>query len=118
MWRRLIYTNAVLALCCALAMMVASPRARADVLVEHPGTSVACGDSIKLGVWYQSYSGGPRNATIEVLSARKLVLMRKHVTAATTWRYWYYTPRCGRHYYVRYTVPAGRETYRIWIPAG
>jgi len=108
----------MVALCCCAVVMIAAPLARADVLVAYPGTSVACGDSIKLGVWYQSYSGGPRNARIEVLSARKQVLMRKRVTASTTWRYWYYTPRCGRHYYVRYTVPAGHETYRIWVPKG
>ena len=103
------------ALCCCVAALIAAPVARADVLVEYPGTSVACGDPIKLGVWYQSYSGGPRGATIDVLSARKLVLFHKRVVASTTWRHWHYTPGCGRHYFVRYTVPAGRQTYRIWV---
>jgi hypothetical protein len=104
-------TTAVILTVCALAPAAA----HADVLVEYPGTSVACGDQIKLGVWYQAYSGGSRAATIQVLSARKRVLTSKNVRAAATWRYWYYTPRCGRHYYVRYRTGGGTSTFRVWV---
>ena len=100
-----------------VALAVVAPVARADVLVSYPGSSVRCGDPIRLGVWYQSYSGGPRNATLEVLSVRKLVLSKKRVTATSTWRYWNYAARCGHHYYVRYTVPKGVQTFRVWVQA-
>jgi hypothetical protein len=46
-------------------------------------------------------SGRP-DATIQILSARKVVLWSTHVRATTTWRYWCYHPRCRRTYYVRY----------------
>ena len=35
--------------------------ARADVLVNYDGGSIHLGQSMQLGVWYQSFSGGPGN---------------------------------------------------------
>ena len=100
-------------------MLLAAP-ASADVLVNSPDPHIGCGESIKTGVWYQSFSGGPRGATIQILSARKFVLWSKRVRATTTWRYWYYHPRCGRTYYVRYSGGRGPPyTARVRVsPAG
>jgi hypothetical protein len=44
--------------CCGLAALPSS--AAADVLVNaiYPST-VSCGQTVELGVWYQSFSGGP-----------------------------------------------------------
>jgi hypothetical protein len=50
-----------------------------------------------------------------VLSARGVVLSRRRVTATGQWRRWHYTPRCGRHYHVRYTTFAGTETFNVWV---
>jgi hypothetical protein len=50
-----------------------------------------------------------------VLSARGVVLERRHVTATSRWRRWHYEPRCERHYRVRYTTFAGIGSFRVWI---
>jgi hypothetical protein len=89
--------------------------AQADVLVSVPSPRISCGHTIKTGVWYQSFSGGPRRAVIQMLSYRKRVIVSKRVTATTTWRYFDYTPRCARHYYVRYRTPGGTSTFRVYV---
>lgn len=67
-----------------------------DVLVNaaEPRT-VACGKSVTLGVWYQSFSPGPRWACMTIKSSRGLVVCHKNVTATTSWRYWHYTRKCA-----------------------
>lgn len=89
--------------------------ARADVLVSYPKARISCGEDITVGVWYQAYSGGPRWARIYIESAHKYVLAHKTVHATTSWRYWQYTPRCGRTYYVRYVVPSGTITAKVRV---
>ena len=90
--------------------------AQADVLVERPASALRCGQSIRTGVWYRDFpTTGHRQATIEVLSARGIVLERRQVTATSHWRTWHYEPRCGRHYRVRYTTFAGVSSFRIWV---
>ena len=90
--------------------------ARADVLVERPASVLRCGQTIRTGIWYRDFpTTGHRAATIEVLSARGVVLERRHVTATSRWRRWHYEPRCERHYRVRYTTFAGIGSFRVWI---
>jgi hypothetical protein len=63
---------------------------------------------------------GPPDATIQILSAHKLVLWSKDARGTTAWRYWYYHPRCGRAYHVRYHgggTPAYTARVRVG-PAG
>jgi hypothetical protein len=77
---------------------------------------VRCGQAIQTGVWYRPYPNqGHRQVTIDVLSARGKLLARRRVTATTQWRQWRYTPRCGRHYRVRYTTFGRVETFRVWV---
>src|SRR4051812_40288262 len=100
----------------AIAMATAPlSAARADVLVSYPDSRIACGDDITTGVWYQAFSGGPRWAHIYIESAHKYVLAHKKVRATTRWRYWDYTPRCGRTYWVRYVVPSGAITAKVRV---
>jgi len=96
---------------------VAAAPANADVLVSHGPETISCGEQIEVGVWYQSYSGGPRWATIEIRTASKrTVLARKNVTATTRWRNWYFDPpTCGARYRVRYIVPGGQVNYTVWV---
>lgn len=102
----------------AIGTTLMTAPAAADVLVENPDSHLSCGGRIKTGVWYQTFSGGPRTATIQILSVRKLVLSSRHARATTTWRYWYYHPRCGRTYYVRYLTPgAPPYTVRVRVQA-
>jgi hypothetical protein len=103
-----------LALGAALLAVAAAP-ARADVLVNAPDPVIDCGEDIKTGVWYQSYSGGPRWATIAIKSIRGYTLWRKRVHATTTWRFWYYTPRCGRRYRVAYTTSGGSVSFKVRV---
>jgi hypothetical protein len=94
---------------------IAAP-ARADILVERPASVLRCGQAIRTGIWYRDFpTTGHRAATIEVLSARGVVLERRHVTATSRWRRWHYEPRCERHYRVRYTTFAGIGSFRVWI---
>jgi hypothetical protein len=53
--------------------------------------------------------------TINVLSARGKLLARRRVTATTQWCEWRYTPRCGRHYRVRYTTFARVESFLVCV---
>lgn len=99
-----------------VALVVLTPAAaHADVLVHYPRRVIDCGDDIKVGVWYQAYSGGPRWARIHIKSARGYILAKKKVRATKRWRYWYYAPRCGRTYYVRYIVPGGSLTAKVRV---
>ncbi|HEY3021488.1 MAG TPA: hypothetical protein VGJ32_14920 [Solirubrobacteraceae bacterium] len=89
--------------------------ASADVLVNDPGHSIRCGHSLRVGVWYQQFSGGPRWARISIETPGGKVLMRLRVTATTHWRYWSYRPRCGRTVVVRYQVARGTATFRVKV---
>jgi hypothetical protein len=53
-------------------VVVLTASASADVLVSDPGPHAT--DCVKVGVWYQSFSGGPRNAEIKVLPRNKRTL--------------------------------------------
>jgi hypothetical protein len=37
------------------------------------------------------------------------------VRATTEWRYWYYTPRCGRRYRVAYKTAGGRISFPVRV---
>jgi hypothetical protein len=102
-----------------LAVALGAAEARADVLVSRPASAIRCGAAIRTGVWYRDFpTAGHRAATIEVRSARGFVLSRRTVTATADWRYFRYTPRCGRHYRVRYVTAAGTTDFRTWVRRG
>jgi hypothetical protein len=89
--------------------------ARADVLVNAPAASVGCRTGIRVGVWYQSYSGGPRWARITIRSASGKTVWHRRVTATTRWRYWRFHGTCGRRYSVVYETPGGRSRFTVRI---
>jgi hypothetical protein len=100
-------------------LAVAAPPARADVLVNRPDPVLRCGGHMRLGVWYRDFpTKGHRTVTAEVRSARGFVLSRRTLAAPSEWRYWSYTPRCGRHYTVRYVTFAGTSDFRVWVKHG
>lgn len=109
--------RAALALTAVLLALAATPAAHADVLVHHDSRAVSCSNGIKLGVWYQAYSGGPHWAYMEVRTASgHTVLAHKKVRATTQWRYWRFTPStCGRWYRVHYGVPNGDVDYKVYV---
>jgi hypothetical protein len=69
------------------SLVVAAP-ASADVLVNWPGHRVCRGASIKVGVWYQSYSGGPRHYTVDVFAPGGRRVFHSQGRATTRWRFW------------------------------
>jgi hypothetical protein len=52
---------------------------------------------------------------VAILSARGFVLFRRRLQAPPDWRYWSYTPRCGRRCTVRYTTFAGVSTFHVHV---
>lgn len=99
----------------SLLLATVPATASADVLVSGIGSKVACGRAVKPGVWYQSFSGGPRWARIAIKNHRGKVVWRRHVKATTHWRYWRFKGRCGSRYVLVYTVPGGSSRYRFRV---
>lgn len=89
--------------------------ARADVLVNAPAPSVSCRSGIKVGVWYQRFTGGPRWARIAIRSASGRTVWHRSVTATPRWRYWRFRGACGRRYSVVYQTHAGRTRFTVRI---
>jgi hypothetical protein len=97
----------------ALALAATS---EADVLVNaiEPST-VACGKAVKPGIWYQSFSGGPRWARMKIKNNHGVVVWRKHAIATTTWHFWPFRGRCGSSYVLIYKTPEGTARFRFHI---
>jgi hypothetical protein len=105
----------ILLLSVTLVLALAAP-ARADVLVNRPKPVIRCGQSIRLGVWYRDFpTKGHREATVAVRSARGALVFHRRLQAPSKWRFWSYTPRCGRHFRVRYGTFAGPTSFRVWV---
>jgi hypothetical protein len=101
------------------ALVLGAPSvAAARVLVHAPQSSLRCGKSIRTGVWYQSFTGGPRTATITIRTITGRVVMRRRVRAtATRWQYFFYRPRCNRRYVVTYSTSDGPVRFRVRVRA-
>jgi hypothetical protein len=103
----------------ALVLLGFPAAAAGDVLVnaiEPP--AVACGKSVTPGVWYQSFSGGPRWAHMTIKNSHGIVVWRKNVTATTSWRYWRYRGACGAHYELTYTTADGTSKFPFRFKSG
>ena len=90
--------------------------ADADVLVNaiEPAT-VACGKSVMPGIWYQSFSGGPRWARMTIKNSRGVIVWRKNATATTAWRYWHFRGTCGASYMLMYRTAGGTARFPFHI---
>ena len=77
--------------------------------------TVACGATISPGVWYQSFSGGPRWAHISIVNAAGRTVWHKDVTAGSSWRYYRYKPACGQRYTVVYETAAGTTRFKVTV---
>jgi hypothetical protein len=103
----------------ALVVALAAPAvAAARVLVHSPQPVIRCGKPIRTGVWYQSFSGGSRKATIRISTSAGTTVYSKRLQAtATRWRYFLYRPRCGRRYVVTYTTADGPTRFTVRVRA-
>src|SRR4051794_36908788 len=68
---------------CGVVALAAAP-ASADVLVDPPSKHLTTSGCIALGVWYQSYSGGPRTVRVSVYY-RGGLKARRTLRATTRW---------------------------------
>jgi hypothetical protein len=66
-----------------------APPASADVLLSPPQRQICAGKPIKVGVWYQSYSGGPRAYRIDVYNPNgHRIFHVKGKARSARWQYW------------------------------
>jgi hypothetical protein len=101
----------------AMVFALAIPAvADADVLVNaiEPAT-VACGKSVRPGIWYQSFSGGPHWAHMTIKNSHKVIVWRKNATATANWRYWHFRGTCGAVYVLTYRTAAGTAHFTFHI---
>ena len=110
----------------ALGAVTATP-AEAVVLVSAPPRTAFCLDRIKLGVWYQAYSGGSRRYRVAVFNpAGRRVFLRTGIAPSSRWRIFRFRPidypgvRFGwSRYRVVYRNPTwGRAVFRIRVLCG
>jgi hypothetical protein len=86
--------------------------ARADVLVNYDGGTIDLGQSLTLGVWYQSFSGGPSNYWEGVWSVPQHKWIFQHYGTATSrgWQFWYVKPSKRGEYHTVYVTNGYRAT--------
>jgi hypothetical protein len=97
-----------------LAALAFAGSARGDVLISDPGSSVTCcSKAIRLGVWYQSYSGGPKSYRVVVENPKGVVVFSRSGTASTTWLYFNYVPPSQGTYTVVYYANGTHSAYRV-----
>ena len=86
--------------------------AGADVLVNYDGETIALGQSLQLGVWYQSFSGGPGKYWEGVWSVPQHKWIFQHYGTATSqgWQFWYVKPATRGEYHTVYVTNGQRVT--------
>jgi hypothetical protein len=86
--------------------------ARADVLVNYDGGTIHLGQSLQLGVWYQSFSGGPGNYWEGVWSVpqHKWIFQHYGTASASGWQFWYVKPSERGNYHTVYLTDGHRVT--------
>jgi hypothetical protein len=87
--------------------------AKADVLINYDGGKIHLGQFLKLGVWYQSFSGGPRNYWEGVWSVpqRKWIFQHYGKAPSGGWQYWYVKPSKRGEYHTVYVADGNRVTF-------
>lgn len=71
------------------AQAIVAPTAPAVVLVNQPVNSLCSGHRFKVGVWYQSFSGGSRAYRISIWGPRHVRFFYRHgLASARHWRFW------------------------------
>jgi hypothetical protein len=86
--------------------------AKAEVLINYDGGTVHLGQSLQLGVWYQSFSGGPGNYWEGVWSVPQHKWIFQHYGTATSsgWQFWYVKPAQRGEYHTVYVTDGHRLT--------
>ena len=84
--------------------------AGADVLVNYDGGTIDLGQSLQVGVWYQSFSGGSSNYWEGVWSVPQHKWIFQHYGTATPagWQFWYVKPSKRGEYHTVYVTNGHR----------
>ncbi len=96
------------------AVMTAAP-ASADVLVNYDGGTIHLGQSLDVGVWYQSFSGGPRGYWEGVWSHPQHKWIFTHsgqASPAVPMKIWPVKPHVRGEYDTVYVTMSNGRTYR------
>jgi hypothetical protein len=101
----------VLAVAGALAIALPAT-ASADVLIDPSHLSGVC---IVLGVWYQSFSGGPHTITAAVYKG-SVRIARHELTATTSWRFHSLACPAPGTYTVRLSGSGWHTSYPAHVP--
>jgi hypothetical protein len=96
----------------AIIALTSAGAARADVLVNYDGGTIHLGQSLQLGVWYQSFSGGPGKYWEGVWSVPQHKWIFQHYGTATSrgWQFWYVKPAKRGEYHTVYVTDGHRVT--------
>jgi hypothetical protein len=87
--------------------------APAVVLVNRPVTHICAGHRFKVGVWYQSISGGSRAYRISIWGPRHVRFFFRHgVASAKHWRFW--RVKAGRRGRYRVVYAGHRPGSKKW----
>lgn len=87
--------------------------AGAAVLVNYDGGTIHLGQSLRLGVWYQSFSGGPRKYWEGVWSVpqHKWIFQHYGTAPARGWQFWHVKPAKRGEYHTVYVTNGHRVTF-------
>lgn len=110
---RKVLGGGVLSLVAAVSVAATTSTASAEVLVTAIPPTLRCGAPVRVGVWYQRLSGGPRWARIIVRAHSGRLLWKRTTNAKMSWRYWYVYPLCGEHYVLTYTTARGTTRFSV-----
>lgn len=98
-------------------VLLAAPSAHAQVLINAPThKTIRCGGAIKVGVWYQAFSGGTRRAAIQIIQRPSgRTVWSREVVATNRWHYWFVHPACGHRYSANYIVGAHVASFNFRV---
>lgn len=92
---------------------IATPQAPAVVLINRPANSICSGHRFKVGVWYQSFSGGSRAFRISIWGPRHIRFFYRHgIASAKRWRFW--KVKAGRRGRYRVVYSGHRPGSKKW----
>jgi hypothetical protein len=95
------------------ARAIAAPAAPAVVLINQPAGSLCSGHRFKVGVWYQSFSGGSRAYRISIWGPRHIRFFYRHgLASAKHWRFW--KVKAGRRGRYRIVYAGHRPGSKKW----
>ena len=99
------------------ALVLAAPPSSALNLVSVPATQVKLHGSIKIGVWYREWEGGPRAFRVRVINPAGQTIFFRQGRAPNQWRNWrVYLHRTGRFRTVYHTKNFQGEWLRSSFP--